>query len=198
MNTSARERIIESAAHLLMRNSYASLSVDDICRAAETQKGTFYHHFKSKTDLAGAALEHMWGIIGPQLRQILTGPGSALSRFRAYAEFAHDYHQQIFATEGRMYGCPLAAVGQETVAEESTIREFAQKVREDEQGMIENALTGLAHITPAERPAVARQIQALAAGVMYQAALLNDPSMIRNELWPGIARLLHVKTDQEE
>ena len=55
--TSSRERLIETAIEMVWKNSYSSVSVDDICKAADVRKGSFYHHFKSKAELAVEAME---------------------------------------------------------------------------------------------------------------------------------------------
>jgi TetR/AcrR family transcriptional repressor of nem operon len=49
---SAREQLLEAATALIMQRGYASTGVDDVCVAAGVSKGSFYHHFKSKEDLA--------------------------------------------------------------------------------------------------------------------------------------------------
>lgn len=51
-HSSAREQLIEAATALIMQRGYASTGVDDVCAAAGASKGSFYHHFKSKEDLA--------------------------------------------------------------------------------------------------------------------------------------------------
>ena len=45
---------------LIWESSYGSISVDDICKRAGVNKGSFYYAFKSKSDLAAAAFEDHW------------------------------------------------------------------------------------------------------------------------------------------
>ena len=54
------ERLVESAANLLWERNYGSAGVDDLCRAANARKGSFYHFFPTKADLAIAAIEFQW------------------------------------------------------------------------------------------------------------------------------------------
>jgi TetR/AcrR family transcriptional regulator, transcriptional repressor for nem operon len=56
--TDARTRLLDAALHVIRAQGYAATSVDDICRAAGLTKGAFFHHFKSKEDLAVAAAAH--------------------------------------------------------------------------------------------------------------------------------------------
>src|ERR1700746_636187 len=56
--TDARTRLLDAAMQALRGQGYSATSVDDICRAAGLTKGAFFHHFKSKEDLAVAAAAH--------------------------------------------------------------------------------------------------------------------------------------------
>ena len=51
----ARTRLLDAALHRIRAQGYAATSVDDLCRDAGVTKGAFFHHFKSKVELAVAA-----------------------------------------------------------------------------------------------------------------------------------------------
>ena len=55
-----REKLLQVAFDLIWKQSYGSVSVDDICERAEVKKGSFYYFFPSKSDLAVAAYEAHW------------------------------------------------------------------------------------------------------------------------------------------
>ena len=55
-----KERLTEAALDLIWHNSYGATSVDAICERAGAAKGSFYYFFKSKSELAAAALEADW------------------------------------------------------------------------------------------------------------------------------------------
>src|SRR5947199_8929043 len=52
-----KERLTDAAMDLIWHNSYGTTSVDAICERAGAKKGSVYYFFKSKSELAAAALE---------------------------------------------------------------------------------------------------------------------------------------------
>jgi TetR/AcrR family transcriptional regulator, transcriptional repressor for nem operon len=54
----ARARLLDTAVQVIRTQGYTASTVDDICRAAGLTKGAFFHHFKSKEDLAVTAATH--------------------------------------------------------------------------------------------------------------------------------------------
>jgi AcrR family transcriptional regulator len=65
----AKERLLEAVIELIWTCSYGSTSVDQICERAGVKKGSFYHFFESKTELAVAGIEHSWNEHRKQLDQ---------------------------------------------------------------------------------------------------------------------------------
>ena len=51
-----KKRLMDAAMDLIWENSYAATSVDAICERAGAKKGSFYYFFKSKSELAAAAM----------------------------------------------------------------------------------------------------------------------------------------------
>lgn len=54
----ARGKILNAAWKLMLAKGYNATSVDEICEAAELTKGSFFHYFDSKEDLAKAVMNH--------------------------------------------------------------------------------------------------------------------------------------------
>ena len=51
-----RERILDSAQSLILERGFAGVSVDQLIKRLGLTKGAFFHHFKSKSDLARALI----------------------------------------------------------------------------------------------------------------------------------------------
>jgi TetR/AcrR family transcriptional regulator, transcriptional repressor for nem operon len=50
--------LLDAAYSLMLSKGFPSTTVDEICSAAEVSKGSFYHFFSSKEELAIAVIEH--------------------------------------------------------------------------------------------------------------------------------------------
>lgn len=189
-----RDRLIAAASMLMLRQSYATVSVDDICREAEIKKGTFYHHFPSKIELALATFDHIWsecrGDMVACINDVGRTPQERLARF---ADEVVACHRDTFDKEGKVYGCPFSNAGSEMAAQDDQIR---LKI----EGIFEEAVTLLADLV-AEMPShadcsraqcaeTARAMFCFMTGVEYQAKVANNPDVIARDLLPGLQRLL--------
>src|SRR5258708_4269137 len=83
---STRDRLIHAAARLFLLHSFHGVGVSDICAAAEAPKGSLYHCFASKSDLAIAVIDHhsaaLWELLDDHERSA-AGP---VAKIRATAK----------------------------------------------------------------------------------------------------------------
>ena len=56
-NPATREKLLETAQHLMLAKGYTATSVEEICETANLTKGSFFHYFASKEDLGKAVLD---------------------------------------------------------------------------------------------------------------------------------------------
>jgi AcrR family transcriptional regulator len=67
---SARERIIDAAERVIVREGLGKLSVDAVLREAEVSKGGFFHHFATKDELLAALMARLSSHVAEQARGI--------------------------------------------------------------------------------------------------------------------------------
>ena len=84
----SRTKLLEAALKVVRAKGYSAARVEDICAAAGLTKGSFFHHFKSKDELAVAAARH-WGETTAALFATAPyhQPVDPLDRLLAYIEF---------------------------------------------------------------------------------------------------------------
>ena len=119
----AKEHLLKVAFELIWQQSYGSVSVEDICRRAKVKKGSFYHFFPSKSDLAVAAYEEHWQQGRPQYDRMFSPVVPPLERIENYCTFIFDRQREFFQKTGRVLGCPFAAAAAELSTQDEKIRQ---------------------------------------------------------------------------
>ncbi|GAA1247549.1 TetR/AcrR family transcriptional regulator [Prauserella halophila] len=116
-----RERIVRTSARLLLSRSYGSVSVDDVCTAADVRKGSFYHFFPSKAELAKAVVDlHTEAL----LDRLSAAPGaSAAERLHGVADALGTIQTGFESTFGRVVGCPFGNLAAELSTVDDTLRD---------------------------------------------------------------------------
>ena len=129
----SRERILDAALHAVRSHGYAATSVDDLCEAAGVTKGSFFHHFSSKEDLAIAAAGHFArmadGIFAAAPYRTTIDP---LERLLGYVDF------RIAMLRGELpqFTCYLGTIVQEAYRSHPAIREACDRHLSEHVAMI--------------------------------------------------------------
>jgi TetR/AcrR family transcriptional repressor of nem operon len=112
-------RLLNAALVVIRAKGYAATTVDDICRKARVTKGSFFHHFESKDQLALAAVAH-WEVMTARL--FATAPYRAakdpVDRLLGYV----DFRAAILGGSLSEYTCLLGTLVQETYETHPEIR----------------------------------------------------------------------------
>lgn len=193
----AKERLLTATLELIWEQSYSAVGVDAICERAGVKKGSFYHFFKSKAELAAEAIEAHWGGYKPEMDAIFSPTVPPLQRLIDYFDKVYLYQSARKRECGSVCGCPYFDLGSESANLEAAIvnqvtgvlqqyfRYFASAVREAHaQGLI----------TVADPEAAARWLFNYFEGALTNARIHNDPELLR-DLSAGALQLLGARSN---
>ena len=193
----AKDRLMAAALDLIWEESYGAVTIDDICRRADVRKGSFYYFFPGKAELAVAALEEMWKCQWkPFLDKYLSPDIEPVARWRGYFEALVAAQAEQARAKGKVLGCPVCSVGNEVCNNQAVVsaavREiFARKRRYYESALRDAMAAGV--MEPGEPAERATALFGLVDGLICQARIMNDISVLRNLPLLGL-ELLKMKT----
>lgn len=184
---STRERILETAHDMVLRQGYAATSLDQILEGTGVTKGAFFYHFKSKDELARALFE----------RYLATEHQVLEMTLRRAEKLTADPLQQVLVTLGLFEelfdaldaphpGCLIASylyqndlMTPDTVAKSRDAfivwrRELAAKLRAA-------AKTRPPRIEP-DYEAIGDMLNVVIEGGMVTSKLFNDPKIMAQQI----------------
>ncbi len=116
----SRELLLEAATELIRTKGYSSTTVDDLCEKAGVSKGTFFHNFSSKEELAVAAANR-WSELTSEFFR--TAPyhlkNDPLERVVGYVRF----RKEILKGELPEFTCLVGTMVQEVYSSHPQINE---------------------------------------------------------------------------
>jgi TetR/AcrR family transcriptional repressor of nem operon len=177
-----KERLLDAAMDLIWENSYGATSVDAICDRAGAKKGSFYYFFKSKSELAAAALEDCWSKKKAEMDSIFSPTVPPLERFDRYFDFVHDRLADVQKKCGSILGCPFISVGSEVSTQDQIVRETIDRIMDRKVNYFVSAVRDAAAEGLIDAPdpvAKARALFSCYQGMMAQARIQNDIGLLR-------------------
>ena len=183
---------------LIWEQSYGAVSVDHICERAGAKKGSFYHFFPSKSDLAVAAIDMHWQKLRPDLDRIFSSQTSPLERLAGYCDLIYEQQKQQMQKFGRVCGCPFISLGSELSTQDEEIRKKSVQIMEWRCKYFAAAIRDAVReklIPEQDCDAKARDLYACLIGGLMQAKIENSLGSIRN-LKSTIFRLIGVSENE--
>ncbi len=190
----ARERLLTAALDLIWTSSYGSVGVDDICERAGVRKGSFYHFFPSKADLALAAYDEHWARRQPEYDRIFGILSPPLERLTAWCAFIRQNQLNLHARHGFICGCPYCNIGSELSTQDERLRIKSEQLIQRTRSYLESAIRDadrLSQVQVEDVAQAAEAVQSCAVGLILMAKVRNDPSVL-SPLEDSVLRLLGV------
>ena len=191
----AKLKLMDAIMELIWTGSYGSTTIDHICEKAGVKKGSFYYFFESKAHLAAEAFDASWQTKRGELDQIFSPINPPLERLQKYCDFSYQLQTEILAKYGRVLGCPQFALGCEVCTQEDVLQKKIQAILEYKRRYIESAIRDAmlaGEIRQDDPAAKARMVAAYYEGVLTQARIQNDVTVLR-DMAKGIFSLLGVQ-----
>jgi TetR/AcrR family transcriptional repressor of nem operon len=115
----SKTKLLDAALHVIRSKGYSATTVDDICKHGGVTKGSFFHHFRTKDELALDAVTH-WRAMTEALFASASyhQAKDPLERVLGYV----DFRGQILTGEVPDYTCLLGTLVQETYDSHPAIR----------------------------------------------------------------------------
>ncbi|HEX4008317.1 MAG TPA: TetR family transcriptional regulator [Acidobacteriaceae bacterium] len=119
----SKRKLLDAAFYVIRSKGYSATRVEDICEAAGVTKGSFFHHFSSKEELALEAAEH-WNTVTSELfaGASFHAPQDPLDRLLAYV----DFRKALLAGDLPNFTCLVGTMVQEVYATWPAIREACE------------------------------------------------------------------------
>jgi TetR/AcrR family transcriptional repressor of nem operon len=165
----SKAALLDAALLVFRAKGYAATRVEDICEAAELTKGSFFHHFKSKEDLAIAAAEHWITVTSPTFvsaaYRTLPDP---LDRLLAYI----DFRKALLTGALPEFTCFAGTMIQEIYETHPAVRDACEKSISGHAATLEADIDEAMRLYRADRPFSAESLALYTQAVMQGAFIL--------------------------
>ena len=120
----SKTRLLNAALRVVRAKGYTATRVEDICEAAGVTKGSFFHHFDSKEELALAAADY-WSEMTSALFAAAPyhDPEDPLDRMLAYV----DFRRNLLQGEVPDFTCLVGTMTQEIYHTHPSIRAACER-----------------------------------------------------------------------
>jgi len=120
----SKTKLLNAALHVIRAKGYSATRVEDVCETAGLTKGSFFHHFDSKEELALAAVDY-WSEVTSAFfaSAAYQAEDDPVARLLAYIEF----RKTILRGELAEFTCLVGTMVQEVYDTHPALREACNR-----------------------------------------------------------------------
>ena len=126
-------KLLDAMIRVVRAKGYNATRVEDVCEAAGLTKGSFFHHFKSKDELALAAIAHWNQAARVFASASYHGHEDPLDRLLGYV----DFRKELLRGAVRDYTCFVGTIISEAYATHPELRAACERDLSDHAGKLE-------------------------------------------------------------
>lgn len=181
--TDSRQRILDTASVLFHTRSYDAVGIALVCDQAGVSKGSFFHFFGSKRDLALAVMDQFREQISENLIAKAFSPKRLpMERLDRFVKELYAFQKAQTDEFGHMPGCPFGNLAMEQATQDEVLRKKVDgclsSLAKPIQAALSDAVLSKA-IPPVDEEATADAMLAYLEGIQLLAKARNDPELIR-------------------
>jgi TetR/AcrR family transcriptional repressor of nem operon len=184
-----RQHILDSAATLFHTQSYSDVGIAAICKEADVSKGSFFHFFPSKRDLALAVLEQFRENINATLvAKAFSASYPPLERLLRFVDELYRFQKAQTEEHGHLPGCPFGNIVMEQATRDELLRKKADGCIRSIANHLRSAVADAVQsgeLPPLDEEATAEAMFAYLEGIQLMAKARNDADLIR-QLGPAM------------
>jgi TetR/AcrR family transcriptional repressor of nem operon len=179
----SKEKLLDAALHVIRAKGYTATRIEDICEAAGLTKGSFFHHFKSKEELAVAAADHWSAVTGALFT---SAPyhchADPLERVLGYI----DFRKELLRGSIPEFTCLVGTMVQEAYDTDPAIRAACDRCISDHAAAIEpdiaEAMSAYGIKADWTAESLALHTQAVIQGAFILAKAKNGPGIAADSI----------------
>ncbi len=181
-----RQRIVDAAMRLFWEKNYEAVGTDSICKEANVRKGSLYHFFKSKNDIALAVIDERWAIFeGQILKTAFAESTPPLQRFDKFSDILGSLMSRIHNESGSFYGCPFGNLASELSTSKGAVKKklsliFSKYTQYFEDALNDAKVNGQIK-TDTDTKKLAELLFSCLQGTILVAKTKDSPAILKNQ-----------------
>jgi TetR/AcrR family transcriptional regulator, transcriptional repressor for nem operon len=177
----SKERLISVATELFLRRGYGAVGTAEICAAAEMNKGSFYHFFRSKSELLIASIESYVDAASSSFESVAKSKAKPEDKLRALFNIPAEANRRWRRVHGNSWGCLVGNSALELSTTDENVRLSSKAALRKLAISAEPIIAeykALHKLTKLDTFAGAEFVIAMMQGGTLMAKVYNDPSRI--------------------